>query len=113
MGFKIFSNQNHSRILELFCSGNAGNAPLEKGKLQGMLRAPAGTPGELERDWGQGLEGHREWGKGRLGKEFLAGLELPEQLWLPLDPWHVQGQAGWGLEQPGTVEGVPIELDEF
>ena len=22
-------------------------------------------------------------------------------------PGSVQGQAGWGLEQPGTVEGVP------
>ncbi|NXA79812.1 HS12B protein, partial [Thryothorus ludovicianus] len=35
----------------------AGNVPLEKGKMPGMLRVPAGAPGELERDWGQGLEG--------------------------------------------------------
>ena len=29
------------------------------------------------------------------------------KLWLPLDPWSVQGQAGQRLEHPGIVEGVP------
>ncbi|RMB98492.1 hypothetical protein DUI87_24706 [Hirundo rustica rustica] len=40
-----------------------------------------------------------------IGKEFLAGLEFPEKLWLP--PWipgSVQGQVGKGLEPPETVE---------
>ena len=31
----------------------------------------------------------------------------PQELWLPL-PGSVQGQVGWGFEQPGLVEGVPV-----
>ncbi|KAF4805635.1 hypothetical protein TURU_000305 [Turdus rufiventris] len=82
--------------------GRAGNVLLEKRRIQGELRAlpgPEGAPGELERDWGQGMEG-QDTGNGEerdgwdFGKEFLARMEFPEQLWLPLDPWNVQGQAG-------------------
>ena len=37
-----------------------------------------------------------------------AGMELPEQLGLPLDPWQCP-RPGWtlGWEQPGAVGGVP------
>ncbi|RMC10543.1 hypothetical protein DUI87_13348 [Hirundo rustica rustica] len=55
------------------------------------IPGPKGAPGELQRDWGQGLEG-QDTGNGfrlekgkfgwDLGKEFLTGLEFPEQ---PLD----------------------------
>ncbi|RMC22674.1 hypothetical protein DUI87_00316 [Hirundo rustica rustica] len=67
------------------------------------IPGPEGAPGELQRGWGQGT-GHREWsgiGKGEiwdLGKEFLPGLQFPE------NPWSVQGRVG-GI--PGSREGSP------
>ncbi|RMB98485.1 hypothetical protein DUI87_24699 [Hirundo rustica rustica] len=82
--------------LELIWSqaGRAGNVPLERRRIQGELRVPKGAPGELERGWGQGMEGQDTGngfrvGKGRfgwdIGKEFLSGLEFPKKLWLPLE----------------------------
>ncbi|XP_063249303.1 uncharacterized protein LOC134548442 [Prinia subflava] len=46
-----------------------------------------------------------------LGGRGGAGLEFPEQLWLPLHPWQCP-RPGWtlGLEQPGTVGGVPAHV---
>lgn len=42
------------------------------------------------------------------------GGELPEELWLPLDPWTLVGQ---GLEQSAIMEGVPdcreLEQDDL
>lgn len=34
------------------------------------------------------------------------GMEFPERLWLPLDPWKVI-QVGQDLEDPEIVEDVP------
>jgi len=36
-----------------------------------------------------------------------TGTGCPEKLWIPL-PGSVQGQVGWGFEQPGLVEGVRV-----
>ncbi|RMC17053.1 hypothetical protein DUI87_05626 [Hirundo rustica rustica] len=65
------------------------------------LPEPKGAPGELERDWGQRMEG-QDTGNGfplpegrvrwDIGKEFLAvrverpWRGFPEKLWLPLKP---------------------------
>ncbi|XP_063257337.1 uncharacterized protein LOC134552564 [Prinia subflava] len=76
-----------------------------------MLRVPAGAPGELQRDWGQGMEGQdtgngSHWERGDwagilcrnccLGGWGGAGLEFPALLWLPLDPWQCP-RPGWIL----------------
>ncbi|TRZ10592.1 hypothetical protein HGM15179_016516 [Zosterops borbonicus] len=82
------------------------------------LTGPKGAPGELERDLGQGTgngfplpEGRVRWD---VGKEY-PGFEGEEALVQISQrscgcPWisgSVPGQVGWGLEQPGIVEGVP------
>jgi len=46
-----------------------------------------------------------------IGKKFFEGGEALAQVaqrscGCPL-PGNVQGQVGWGFEQPGLVEGVP------
>ncbi|RMC10540.1 hypothetical protein DUI87_13345 [Hirundo rustica rustica] len=103
--------------LEPLCSGarleELGVLTWREGSRESFQNIPGtkGAPGELQRDWGQGLEGQDTGNgfrleKGRfgwdLGKEFLPGLELPEKLWLPLDPWNIQGQAGhWGWSSLG------------
>jgi len=45
----------------------------------------------------------------RYKKEIFCcdGGEAQRSCGCPL-PANVQGQAGWGLEQPGLVEGVPV-----
>ena len=54
------------------------------------LAGPKGAPGELERDWGQGLEGQDKGRQDRDGWDI--GKELfPGRLWRP---WHrVPGEA--------------------
>ncbi|TRZ11211.1 hypothetical protein HGM15179_015883 [Zosterops borbonicus] len=75
------------------------------------LPGPEGAPGELEREWGQGLEGQDTgngfaWTEGRagweIGKEFLAEMGFPDLLWLPLDPWSAQGQLE-AVAKPGLT----------
>ncbi|TRZ10162.1 hypothetical protein HGM15179_016947, partial [Zosterops borbonicus] len=73
---------------------------LDQGKAPGRAQSPRQG---LERGWGQGMEGQDtgngfKLGKGRfkwdIGKEFLAGMEFPDLLWLPLDPWQCP-RPGW------------------
>ncbi|NXB51241.1 WHRN protein, partial [Leucopsar rothschildi] len=93
------------------------------------LSVPKGAPGELERDWGQGMEGQNIEGRVRwdIGKELFpgrvgrAGTGCPEQLWLPLDPWQCPrpgnaqpwsgaalARAPWALGQPGAGAARPL-----
>ncbi|RLV62512.1 hypothetical protein DV515_00019238, partial [Chloebia gouldiae] len=59
--------------------------------------------GTGHREWLPLPEGSHGWDPGN--EEFLAGLGLPEQLGLPLDPWDVPGQAGhWGWSSLGQGE---------
>lgn len=37
--------------------------------------------------------------------EGIVPWQGGEEMWLPLDLWSAQGQAGQGWEHPGTVEG--------
>ena len=60
---------------------------------------PKGAPGELERDWGQGMEAqdNREGLGWDIGKELFpvrVGRAGTEQQWLPLDPWQCP-RPGW------------------
>ena len=53
-----------------------------------------------------------------VSKKFLEGAEALAQdaqssCGWPWIPGNVQGQAGWGLEQPGTVEVVPAHGREW
>ena len=49
-----------------------------------------------------------EEGRFRLNsrRKFFTGTGCPVRLWMPL-PGSIQGQAGWGCEQPGLVVGDP------
>ena len=83
---------------------------------------PKGAPGELERDWGQGMEG-QEPGNGfpvpegrdgwEIGKEFLAGRVGRPWNRIPRAAVAAPGSlevSKWDLEQPGLVEGVPAHV---
>ena len=98
--------------LELLWSqaGRAGNVHLEKGRIQGELRVPKGAPGELERDWGQGLEGQEPGNGFKMpegsdgwdpGKEFLAGKVGR--------PWNRISRAA--VAAPGSLAVSKARLD--
>jgi len=110
---------------------------LEKRRFWGDLIAVLestwrGPTRKLRKDflWGQVATGRGEmalnWKRADLdrilGRNYLlwgwwdTGTGCPARLWMPL-PGSIQGQVGWGREQPG-LEGVPaysrgLELDDL
>uniref|UniRef100_A0A674HFK6 Sperm flagellar 1 n=1 Tax=Taeniopygia guttata TaxID=59729 RepID=A0A674HFK6_TAEGU len=127
---KVLSKLN-LRLPEEMIQGLVRSQPGTAEQLLQLLRAKIlqrqrnrKNPGNAQSPWrgsrraGEGLgtrdrgTGAREWlplGKGSLGwdlgKEFLAGLEFPDLLWLPLDPWEYPRFGSLGLVA-GGVPGV-------
>ncbi|RMC14542.1 hypothetical protein DUI87_09639 [Hirundo rustica rustica] len=89
------------------CSSGEGKAP---GRAQSPLHGPKGAPGELERDWGQGMEG-QDTENGFPLTEGRDGWDIGKELFpvRGVRPWHrVPREA---VAAPGSLEVSKTRLD--